>query len=155
MTTMFTATCDKIGYYVEQARDTSANLMAVLLQSVDVQADADMANHANLAQIFGAGNVEADFTNYTRRTLSSPSRTVDAVNDRVLLSVASPLTWPAAGGTNNDTLARILYCYLPSAASSDTLILPLMCTTINVTTDGNDLVITLAPDGFAVVRRPT
>jgi hypothetical protein len=91
-------------------------------------------------------------TGNTRKTLDTPSRTLDNTGDRVLLSVASPITWTAAGGTTNNALRKILYCYLPSSTALDSSILPLMATDIVATTQGTDLQITVSVDGFAVVR---
>lgn len=150
MTTAFTATADSIGWYVTQARDTTADLIAVLLQSGG-QTDGALADHATLAAILAGGNTECDFTNYARKVLAGPARSVDAAGDRVLLTVTSPITWVGAGGANNDAVARILYCYKPDAASVDSAVLPLMATDISATTNGNDLQVTVHADGFATV----
>lgn len=148
----FNATRDKLGTLVEQARDTTADLIAVLLQDTTLQTDGALVDHADLAAILAAGNTEATFSNYVRKTLDTPSRTLDNTGDRVLLSVASPITWTAAGGTTNNALRKILYCYLPSSTALDSSILPLMATDITATTQGTDLQITVSADGFAVVR---
>lgn len=150
MTTAFTATADSIGWYVTQARDTSADLIAVLLQAGG-ESDGAMADRTTLAAVF-AHTDEADFTNYAPLTLSGPDRVVDSSGDRVKLVVNSPITWGSAGGVTNNTLAKILYCYRPASGSSDSQILPLMATDISATTNGNDLQVTVSDDGFAVVN---
>lgn len=151
MTTAFTATQDRIGYLVEQARDTSADLIAVLLKSGGESKGA-LAGRATLAAVL-TGTSEADFTNYDPITLSGPTRSVDTSADRVLLTVDSPITWLNAGGTIDNTLAYILYCYSPAAGSTNAQILPLMATSISATTNGNDLQVTVHADGFAVVEQ--
>lgn len=159
MTTHFTATVDKIGHYVEQARDTTADLIVVLLQTSGLQTDGALADHADLAAVLAATNDEATFTNYVRKTLATPTRTVDGALDHVLLGGAAvgtalTLTYTAAGGTTNNSLGKVLFCYLPAAGAADSLILPLMATDVAATTNGNDLAITLDANGFARARRP-
>lgn len=150
MTTAFTATADRIGYYVDEAADSNGTIVAYLFKSGG-DSDGALANRATLAAI-KSNNSEADFTNYAYKTLGSPSRSVDTSGDRVRLRVTSPFTWPAAGGATNNTLARIIYCYRPDGSPSDSQILPLMSTDISATTNGNDLQVTLHDDGFAVVE---
>lgn len=155
--TFFNATRDKLGMYVEQARDTAADLIVVLLKSGS-QADGAMADHGTLAAILaGSGNVEADFTGYTRKTFATPTRTQDDALDRVLLGGAAVGTevvfsWAAATRTVQNNLGRALIAYLPSAGAANTLILPLYAPAITVTTDNNELQVKLAADGFARVR---
>lgn len=159
MTTHFNSTADKIGFYTEQARDTAADLIVVLLQTTGLESDGALCDRADLAAILAASNDEATFTNYTRKTLAAPTRTLDNTLDRVLLGGAAvgttlTLTYTAAGGATNNSLGKVLFCYLPSAGAADSLILPLMATDVTATTNGNALAITLHGDGFARVRRP-
>lgn len=149
MTTAFTATADQIGYYLNEAATTTADIIAVLFQSGG-QSDTLLADHGTLAAITGS-NTEADFTNYARQTLGTPSRTVDTAGDRVLLSGASPITWTDAGGAVNNTIARIIYCYKPDPASLDSAVLPLLSRDISITTTGVTFQVSLHADGFAVV----
>lgn len=155
----FNATKDQLGYYVTQARDSAAEIIAVLLQDTGLETDGALADHDTLAALLTATNDEATFTNYTRLTTSTPSRTVDDTGDRVLLGVASPLTWANAGdstGTGvNNTLGMLLLVYDPDpATSTDSTRLPLSGHNISATTDGNDLVVTLHADGFTRVTSP-
>lgn len=159
MTTAFNATKDQLGYYVSQAATGTPDIQVVLLQSTGLVADSEMADYATLADVLAGTSEEATFTNYTRKTLVSPTRTVDNTGDRVLLGgaavgVAYSITWTAAGGASNNTLGKVLFVYAPTSGSADTAVLPLMATDITATTDGNDLVLTLSTDGFAIVRNP-
>ena len=158
MTTSFNATKDKLGFFVEEAAGSAGDIQLVLLQAADLQADAVIADHATLAALLAA-NDEATFTNYTRKTLATPTRTVDNTGDRVLLGGAAPgtavqVTWAEAGGAVNNTLGAVVFVYVPAGAADDTTVLPLMATTISASTDGNDLVLTLHDDGFARVINP-
>lgn len=159
MTTSFNATKDQIGYYVAQAASGTPDIQVVLLQSTGLVADAAMADYGTLADVLAGTSDEATFTNYVRKTLASPTRTVDNTGDRVLLGgaavgVAHAITWVAAGGAANNTLGKVLFVYAPTSGSADSAILPLMATDITATTDGNDLVLTLSTDGFAIVSNP-
>lgn len=154
MTTAFNATKDKIGFYVADAAGTGADILMVLLQSSGLDADDVMADFATLAAVLG-GNSEATFTNYVRKTLAAPTRTVDNTGNRVLLggaAVGTPLAvkWTLAGGVTNNTIGVALFVYAPTGAP-DSSILPLMSIDCSATTDGNDLTLTLHTDGFARV----
>ena len=159
MTTAFNATKDKIGYYVEQAAAESGSIGILLLQ--EAQSDSSMADHATVAAVLAAsGNTEATFTNYVRKTLADPTRTVDDDADTVYLGGAAPGTevqieWTSAGGTTNNTLEKALFYYSPDGADADDDRVPLMATDIAASTDGNDLVLTLHSDGFARVVNPS
>lgn len=149
MTTAFTATADKIGYYVELAAGGTGSIVAYLFKAGG-ESDGALSDRATLAAV-KTTNTECDFTNYTSATLGSPARSVDSTGDRVRLTATSPITWTAAGGAVNNTIARIIYCYRPAGSPANTLILPLMSTDISATTNGNDLQVTLHADGWAVV----
>lgn len=156
MTTSFNATKDMIGHYVLEAIDSNGTIDILLLSSAE--ADGAMANRATVEDLL-VGSTEATFSNYTRKTLASPTRTVDDENDQVLLGGAPvgtsvQITWEDAGGTTNNTLTKVVFFYNPSDALGDADRLPLMATDIAASTDGNDLVLTLHEDGFARVRNP-
>lgn len=150
----FNATKDRIGALVLDAQGSGADILVVLLQSAGLQADGVMRDHATLGSLLAA-NAEATFTNYVRKTLASPTRTVDNTLDRVLLGgapVGTPLAllYTSAGGTTNNTLAKAVFVYAPTAAA-DSAILPLMAIPISAATDGNNITLTLHTDGFARV----
>lgn len=151
MTTAFTATADKIGYYVEQAAGGTGTIVAYLFKAGG-ESDGALSDRATLAAV-KTSNTECDFTNYPPggTVLASPARSVDATGDRIRLTATSPITWTTAGGAVNNTIARIIYCYKPAGTPANTAILPLMSTDISATTNGNNLQITLHADGWAVV----
>ena len=161
MTTSFNATKDKIGYYVEQAAVAGYPEIEVYLMKA-AEADATLADRATLATIWAAPstvNQEANFTNYLKKILPTPTRTVDNINDQVLLGGAAPgtqvqLTWEQAGGTTNNTLVKVLFCYAATSGAATSAVLPLMAIDATTSTDGNDLVVTLHADGFARVVNP-
>lgn len=155
MSTSFNATKDMLGHYVSQAASTSAEILAVLLKSTGLETDGAIADHATLTALLAAANDEADFTNYSRLTCASPTRTVDNTGDRVLLSVTSPLIWASAGGATNNAVGKLLYVYDPNpGTSTDTTRLPLLAVDITYTTTGDDLVVTIHADGIARIRNP-
>lgn len=151
MTTAFTATADKIGWYVEQAADGTGDIVALLFKSGG-ETDGALTDRATLSAV-KSNNTECDFTNYSAggKVCAAPARAVDATGDRVTLSVESPIVWSNAGGTSNNNVGRIIYCYRPASGSTNAQILPLMATDISATTNGNDLQVSLHADGFAVV----
>ena len=155
MTTSFNATKDKIGYYVGEAAAGNGAIGLLLLATAE--AEATLADRATLTTLLGAaGTAEATFTGYVRKTLATPTRTVDNAGDRVLLgggTVGTPVsvTWVDAGGAVNNSIVKVVFFYEPESSPADTNRLPLMATDITATTDGNDLVLTLHADGFARV----
>lgn len=159
MSIAFTATMDQIGrYWIDAAGAGYPEIGVYLMRTAE--ADATLADRATLADIWAApGNLEATFTNYVPKVLSSAVRTADATANQVLLGGAAvgtglEIRWTAAGGTTNNTLTRILYCFVPTAGAATSLILPLFSRDMAASTDGNDLVIILHADGAVRVKNP-
>jgi hypothetical protein len=157
MSTSFTATMDQLGTHWNAAASAGyPEIGLYLLQACE--ADATLADRATLAAILAApGNTEATFTGYVSKILPTPTRNVDATANQVLLGAAAVGTgvevkWTAAGGTTNNTLVKLLYCYVPTAGAATSLILPLCATNLSASTDGNDLVIILHTDGSVRVK---
>lgn len=124
-------------------------LAIVLLQSSGYQGDATVRNYNTLAAILATANLEATFTNYARVFVSSgivitPNTTTHANN----VSIAN-LTWLAAGGTTNNTLAKLLICYQPTSGATDAQTIPLFSCDVSATTNGQDYKVTIA-SGVAV-----
>jgi hypothetical protein len=110
------------------------------------EGDAGLKDRATLSAITGAaGNTEADFTNYARKTALTGTVTVDAANDRVDLSIPNQ-TWTAAGGATNNTLVKAIVFYQDAAADASRV--PLVGLDFAVTTDGTDLTIQFNAAGF-------
>lgn len=126
---------------------TNDALVLVLFKTV-LDADSALVDRTTLAAITGAGNVEADFTNYARKTLTSVTVTVDNTNDRVDVDIADQ-TWTAAGGAANNTLAKLVIGYDPdTTGGTDSDIIPLTHHDFVTTTDGSDLLAQIATSGF-------
>lgn len=136
----------RTGYYggLPAAND---GLVAVLVQSAGIQGDDTLKDHDTLAALL-AVNTEATFTNYARRVLTSVAWAVDDVNNRGDLD-ADDLSWAAAGGAANNTLAKLIICYDPDTTTgTDADLIPLTAHDISVTTDGTTLNIAFPAGGF-------
>ena len=130
--------------------DGGANdaFIVLLLKASGLQADATLIDHDDISAMLAATNDEADFTNYTRKTVSSITITVDDTNDRTDIDMAD-LTWTAAGGGTNNTLGKLGTAYDPdTTAGTDTTLVPQTYHDFSVTTDGSDLTAQIATAGF-------
>ena len=137
----------KTGYY-GGLPGASDGLVAVLLQSAGLEADGTLKDYDTLAALLAGASDEATFTNYARKTLSSVSWLVDDTNDRGDLD-ADDLSWAAAGGAVNNTLAKLVICYDPdTTGGTDADLIPLTAHDISVTTDGTTLNVAFAVGGF-------
>ena len=126
---------------------TNDGLIVVLLKASGLQADGTLADHDTLASVL-ASNSEADFTNYSRKTLSGVSVNVDDGNDRVDAD-ADDVTYSAAGGASNNSIGKLLVCYDPNLGSgTDADIIPLTYHDAVFTTDGTDQTVQFAASGF-------
>ena len=110
------------------------------------ETEADLIDHDNLSVLIGAaGNTEADFTNYARKTGLTGSITVDDTNNRVDIDVPDQ-TWSSAGGAANNTLTKLIVYYENSAA--DTGRVPLTHHDFAITTDSSDVTAVINASGF-------
>lgn len=132
------------GAAAEKIRDSATVCLILLLKANE--AEAALIDHDDLSVLLGAaGNTEADFTNYARKTGITGTVTVDDVNDRVDLDMADQ-TWTSAGGASNNTLTKLVTAYEESAA--DTGRVPLTHHDFAETTSGSDLTAQLNSAGF-------
>lgn len=157
----------KAQYYFEQARDTSAEIGALLLLSAGLQTADQLEDYVTIADMLAASNDEANFANYARKILPTASVTIDNTLNRILLGVSGTppitLSWPAAGvvgGTlatgQNNQVGKIVYYYDPSPGVSTTAqLIHIGFADISATTDGSELVFTLGADGLFRVRDPS
>lgn len=123
-------------------------LIVVLLKVTGLEADDTLNNYDDLAALLAAANDECDFTNYTRKTLSSVTNTVDDTNNWMDTDAAD-FTYTAAGGATNNSIGKALICYDgDTTAGNDSNIRPLTYHDFTATTDGNDLVVTIQTGGF-------
>lgn len=133
-----------LGSIAERVRDGS-DLVVVLLKAAE--ADADLRVHADLGAVLGeAGNTEADFTNYARKTIANASITLteDGSGEPVDVSIGDQ-TWAEAGGGTDNTLAKLLVCE-DGADDANRALLSLH--DFVATTDGNDLTAAENASGF-------
>lgn len=146
----FNAHVDRLGYYASLP-DAGSSWIVVLLRSTNLENDATLADHDDLAALLLGTTDEAVFQNYERKPVV-PTRTVRDDSNSVLLGLPE-IVWTQAGsstGGQNDTVQKCLVCYKPSANALDSAILPLVATQIQATTDGNDMRLR-HPNGLAVV----
>lgn len=126
---------------------TNDGLVLALFQTVP-DSDSALIDRTTFAAITAASNVEATFTNYARKVLTSVTVTVDNTNDRVDVDIADQ-TWTAAGGAVNNTLAKLIIGYDPDTiGGTDADIIPLTHHDFVTTTDGSDLLAQIATSGF-------
>ncbi len=122
-------------HYVGLAATGTGTLTVVLLRSAQV--DGLLREHDTLAAVLAAsGTVEADFTGYSRKTVTTGIATtvVDASNWTNATIPAQ--TWNPAGGAVNNTLVKLLVCYSPTVGAPDTDVIPLTFHKFATTTDG-------------------
>lgn len=138
----------KYRYYIELPAASDA-LVVVLLKSAGLEADATLADYDTLAALLGSTNDEGDFTNYSRKILTTGiTTTVDDTNNRVDTDIPDQ-TWTAAGGTTNNTLGKLIVGYDPATGTgTDSDIIPISYHDFSATTDGNDLVAQISTSGL-------
>jgi len=125
---------------IEQGDPAAARFQIRLLKTAE--ADATLQDYDTFqALLVPAGNVEADFTNYVTKTLTSTelSRTVDDTAN-TQYSTSTDVTYTAAGGASNNTLVKLVVCYDPAGTDVDANLVPLTHHDFSATTDGNDLI---------------
>lgn len=132
------------GAAAEKFRDSAANGIVLLLSANETETA--LVDHDELAALLAAaGNTEAAFTNYARKTGLTGSITVDDTNDRVDVDFPDQ-TWTSAGNGTNETLTKLVTAYEESAADSGRI--PLTHHDFATTTDGSDLTASFNAAGF-------
>lgn len=132
------------GAVAEKIRDSGSACGMLLLKAAE--ADDTLKDYDALDTLLGAaGNTEADFTNYARKTGLTGTITVDDVNNRVDVDIPDQ-TWTSAGGASNNTLTDLIVYYQESAADSGRI--PLTNHDFAATTDGSDLTAQVNASGF-------
>lgn len=130
-------------YNNAKGRDLSTGTLRMLLLKTTAAGAFD-PDLDTVAALLAVGSVaECDFTNYTRKTLASVTRTVDDTNNRVAFDAAD-VTWTAAGGaTNNTPAAAVIYLFVTNDSDS----VPLSYHDTNfgsVATNGGDFTVAIA-----------
>lgn len=143
---VFNVALGAAGYYATLP-ESGDGLLMVMVKTTSIQADSTMRDHDTLAALLGS-NTEADFTNYARKALASVTSTIDDSNERRRASFTNPVSYTSAGGAANNTIGKIVICYDPdTGAGTDSSIIPLTAHAVTITTDGNDLDVSL-PAGY-------
>lgn len=133
------------GAFAEKIRDGASSVGIMLLKANE--AETTLVDRADLAALIGAaGNTEADFTNYARKTGLTGTVTVDNSNDRVDCDLPDQ-TWLSAGGASNNTLTKAIVFYEDAAA--DATRVPMTHHDFATTTDGGDITLQVNAAGFA------
>lgn len=128
----------------EKFRDGASNGLVLLLESAE--ADGTLRDHDDVGALLGAaGNTEAAFTNYARKTGITGTITVDDSNDRVDVDIPDQ-TWTSAGNGTNETLAKLIVGY--DEGGTDATRIPLTDHDFTPTTDSSDLTAQFAASGF-------
>lgn len=133
---------------VRTAKSDGNDLIIILLKTA--QADDTLRDYDTLSALLAAGggtaNVEADFTNYSRKVILNANWTFtdDDANNRSEADFADQ-TYTAAGGASNNTLVKAIVCI---DGANDGARIPLTIHDFTPTTDGSDLVLQVATAGF-------
>lgn len=144
---VFNFALGKVAYYATLPAATDA-LIVVLLKATGLEADGTLRDYTDLAALLAAANDEADFTNYTRKTLASVAVATDNTNNRNDADAAD-FTYTAAGGASNNSIGKAIVCYDPdTTGGTDSSVIPLTFHDAVFTTDGTDQQITIATAGF-------
>jgi len=130
------------GAWAEMVRDSTTDVILMLLKTSETEST--LIDYDDVAAMLAGTPVEADFTNYARKTGLTGTLTVDDTNDRVDLDIADQ-TFSSAGGASNNTLVKVIIAYENAAA--DATRVPISHHDISVTTDGNDLTIEINGSG--------
>lgn len=130
------------GAIAEKVRD-GADFIVVLLTAAE--ADAVLAAYTGLDTLLAAaGNTEAVFDNYAREVVANASITLTDDDTGASVDIAD-ITWADAGGTTDETTAKLLVC---EDGASDAARVPLMAFDFVATTDGNDLTARVHANGL-------
>lgn len=123
------------GAFVEMIRDAGSKTLVMLMKANE--AEATLIDRTDIADLLvEAGNTEAVFTNYARKTAIVETVTEDLTNDRTDIDIPDQ-TWTSAGGAANDTLTKLVSAYENAAADASRI--PMSHHDFAVTTDGSDL----------------
>ncbi len=131
----------KAAYYagLPAANDS---LVIVPLETSGLETDAVLIDKDSLADVLAGATNEQ--TTMGRKTASGVTVTVDDANDRVDVDMAD-VTWSAATG---NAVSKLVVCYKPDTASSDSDMIPLSAHDFVVTPNGGDIAALIATAGF-------
>lgn len=126
--------------------NTRVNAAFIVVLTKASEADAVLEDYADLsALLLAAGNTEADFTNYARKTLTDTELVAFPAPDNTTNTYK--ITFPdqvytSAGGATNNTMTKLLLCYDDdTTGGTDANIIPIGAYDYTGTTDGSDITI--------------
>ncbi len=117
---------------------TNSAFIAVLIKAS--VADATALDYDDLSLVLGdASTTESDATDYVRKTITDPTRTIDDSNDRIDIDV-SDIVWTGLGGATNNNLTDLLFCYdSDTTGGADANIVPCTQHDFVLTTQNTDV----------------
>jgi hypothetical protein len=127
---------------IAQMIRSGLTLKALMLKTADT--DANNRDLTTIAALLAAVNVEANFTNYARVTLTSVVQTVDNSGDAVNADWADIVFTSAGGATNNTTTDLIIY---QDPGTGDANCVPVICLDAVFTTNGQNVTLVFDPAG--------
>ncbi len=136
---------------VENNDPANAAFIVVLLKANE--ADGTLEDYDDLSTLLGAaGNTEADFTNYARKTVTDSELAAlpapDDTNNRFDIDMPDQ-TWSSAGGASNNTLTKLIICYdSDTTGGTDSNIIPVAHYDFSITTNGGDITAQINAAGF-------
>jgi hypothetical protein len=142
-----------VEYYNRVESNDPANSAFIIVLLKAAEADATLIDYDDLgALLLAAGNTEADFTNYARKTVTDVELAAlpapDDTNDRYDVDIPDQI-WNNAGGTTNNTLVKLLICYdSDTTVGTDSNIIVLGHYDFSITTNGGNLTAQVNAAGF-------
>ena len=134
-----------VEFYNRVENNDPANAAFIIVLLKVAEADGVLEDYDELGALLGAaGNTEAIFTNYGRKTITDADLAAlpgpDDTNNWYQVDMPD-ITWASAGNGANDTLVKLLICYdSDTGAGTDVNILVCAHYDFAVTTDGSDLI---------------
>lgn len=135
-----------LGAAVKFVNDNPDSLVMLLLKANEV--DDTLNNYTDVATLLAAaGNTEADFTGYTRKTGITETVTIDDTGNFALIKMPKQ-SWAAQTRSTQNTLTKIVIA-VQTATAGDAGLVPLAAFDYAVTTDNtNSLDIDFSVNGF-------
>ena len=127
----------------------ASNDQVVLLLLRTVEVDNTLRVHVNVADLLvAAGNVEADCTNYARKTGIAVTINTAVTRQRDV-DIPDQL-FVALGGTVDNDMEKLLIAFQndPGGVNDDTTLIPITYYNYLLKTDGSDVLIEVHADGI-------
>lgn len=139
-------------YYRVKSNDPVNSALVILLLKA-AEADSVLGDYDDLAALLGAaGNTEADFTNYARKTLTDsdlePLPAPDDTNNRYEIDLPNQPFDNAGGAVNNDLVKAVIAYDSDSTSGNDSGVIPIAHYDCVATTNGGDILLEIDASGF-------